>query len=272
MLTSFLFIAATASAELPGWAVRRVEDARVSAPVLLAVGGPEANTLAAEAQAALDQQVVVLRGIDALADWEALLARESPACGILLLRGEEGTLSLRQRGDCSVRRITLEGVPGAPSHQLSLRPTTILSQQPLTLDLDGVRTSVSQGEYRLSLGELALLGRDQDTLAAYLSESRRVQRAGALSLGVAGTLAIAAKLALASCFTRYPVPGGPYTWITIEGLATTTALVTFPAHVARKHRLNRLSSWYSEEELRRLTATYNDSLSASSAPPTPEVR
>jgi len=237
------------SSELPGWALRRIDEARApgESPVLVAAGGPEAEAIAADAEAALGQEVVVLKEPDPLAAFDLLLKYGDRPCGFLLERTAEGTLSMRKRGTC----------PDAAQPPDPAAPPPAPEPPPRMTHLRLIQTSAGLqarlGWTALDADEFGHLVLDTRVTDAYALEMKRVRTVSLSLLPAAGLTAYSAYWA-----SSLDSPSAELLTQGLLGAAGLLAVGSVGTVFWSKARVNQLSHWYTPEEAQRWADAYNE--------------
>ncbi|MFH1465672.1 MAG: hypothetical protein ABIO70_14900 [Pseudomonadota bacterium] len=264
LLTLLALLAAAHAAGLPAWAVEEVlaTRARIGAPPLIATAGPEATTLAADAGAALAQEVMVLRDADPLAALDALVAADPPACGFLLAWRDDGSLTLRRRGACSAQAAPAPvpaaflATPPVPPPQL---PVTPMRLSPW----DGSFT-VLQEAGPLDVERFSWRVGDWETYRAFRRANNWIKAESIVGVATAAHLAV---LGQAINGDHHGVgPDRTLAFFVIEGLAATVGLGAAINFGVRHPRVYRLDTWYDRTEVERWAAAYNAAVEGTVAP------
>jgi hypothetical protein len=255
MLTALLLLSHTAAAKLPAWAVDQLERALTQrdTPPLLAAAGPGAEALAIEIEAALRQPVQVIRGPDPLQTFDAMLAVHCSACGYLLTRSEEGTHTLRRRGECEP--VGSERTPDAQPTRFELRPPSPLKLR----SAHGVQRA-HNGFLPLDADEFAHLVGDDRVTEAY---ARKMRLSRTIGIGLVATGAASMGIGYVSATGSHrddPGADERFFWFMAgNGLGM---MIASPITIwARKQSINRLDHWYTPEEAERWVEDYNARLS-----------
>ncbi len=264
-----MLLVSSATAALPDWAVHRIEDAYAQAagPVLMAAGGSDAEALAAEAQAELGREVLVLREPDGLAAMDRLLAEGCHACGILLERSDQGTLSLRRRGECAQPPANGTPEPAEPT----LSPTEI--QPLLRVEVRHNRMVAFDATHRLDTDAFSWRVGDIDTYRAYQRASLPVKLLSAGLVSSAGLAALGAtRFTGHSPRTPSDDPVERTIFFGLAGYAAVAAPGSLVVLAAHKYEINGLDHWYTPEEASAWVTRFDETVSSTGAPPDPTAQ